>query len=102
MKFISLIFFGIILLVLFVRYLESKSIFHPTKEVGMTPADLGIAFEDVFFETSDHVRLNGWFIKKPSAQSVLLWFHGNAGNISHRLDKLGLFYTLNLNIFIFD
>ena len=102
MKFISLIFFGIILLVLFVRYLESKSIFHPTKEVGMTPADLGIAFEDVFFETSDHVRLNGWFIKKPSAQSTLLWFHGNAGNISHRLDKLSLFYTLNLNIFIFD
>jgi len=97
-----IIFLIVVSAIAFVRYLEAKSIFHPTKEVGMTPLDLGIAFEDVYFETSDHLRLNGWFIKKPSARWTLLWFHGNAGNISHRLDKLSLFNLLNLNIFIFD
>lgn len=36
------------------------------------------------------------------ARATLLWFHGNAGNLSHRLDNIQRLLPLNLNIFIFD
>jgi hypothetical protein len=33
---------------------------------------------------------------------TLLFFHGNAGNISHRLDSIRIFADLGLDVFIFD
>ena len=81
---------------------EDRFIFSPVRELIGTPKDLGIQYEDVYFSTADQVRLHGWFI--PGRRDVtLLWLHGNAGNISHRLDNIGLMHQrLGLNIFIFD
>ena len=51
----------------------------------MTPADYGVPFEDVSFQAADGVRLHGWYVKPPGPdRPVLLWAHGNAGNLSHR------------------
>ena len=55
------------------------------------PGDYGLAYEEVYFEAEDGVRLNGWWLLKEGAP-VLLWFHGNAGNISHRLENLNLLH----------
>jgi hypothetical protein len=55
-----------------------------------------------FFETSDGVRLNGWCISAQDPIAAILVCHGNAGNISHRLDTIRTFNELNLNVFIFD
>ena len=72
---------GIILFLIFVRYLENTSIFYPERTVAGTPQNLGLPFEDVTITTQDHVKLHGWLIKAPSARSTLIFFHGNAGNI---------------------
>ncbi len=92
--------------------LERQFIFFPSRQVEGTPADLGIPFDDVYFETGDGYTLNGWFIPAPAgdaaadaanADITLLWFHGNAGNMGHRLDDLALFHhLLGINVFIFD
>ncbi|NNE37551.1 MAG: alpha/beta hydrolase, partial [Gammaproteobacteria bacterium] len=37
-----------------------------------------------------------------SPRATLIFFHGNGGNISHRLEKIRIFNELGLNIFIFD
>ena len=42
-----------------------------------------------------------WFIAGQSTES-LLFFHGNAGNISHRLDSIRQFRSLGLSVFIID
>jgi fermentation-respiration switch protein FrsA (DUF1100 family) len=48
------------------------------------------------------VRLHGWWVPKAGAP-VLLWFHGNAGNISHRLENIKLLHDLvGVQVFIFD
>jgi alpha/beta superfamily hydrolase len=70
--------------------------------LSATPADIGLAFEDVRFSTRDGAALHGWFIPAPQAQHVLLHCHGNGGNISHRLDAIRLFHDLGLSVFIFD
>ena len=41
------------------------------------------------------------FRQKPS-RGVVLFCHGNAGNISHRLDSIRLFHELGLSVLIFD
>ena len=77
-------------------------IFFPYRDLAAAPSDWGYAYEDVFVTTDDRVRLHGWYIPHPQAQRVVLFFHGNAGNISHRGDSVAIFQRLGLNVFIFD
>ena len=82
--------------------IDKRFIFFPQKELVGTPAHWGIDFEDVVFPTSDGVKLHGWFVKGNS-ESTWIWFHGNAGNISHRLEQLMLLHShLGVNILLFD
>lgn len=74
----------------------------PGRELVATPAERGLPFESLALLTADGVRLHGWFIPAPQARRTLLFFHGNAGNISHRLDSLEIFHRLGLNTLIFD
>ena len=82
--------------------IEKRYIYFPHKELVGTPAQWGLPFEEVHFAASDGVRLHGWFV--PGRTEVTwLWFHGNAGNISHRLEDLMLMHRgLGVNFFLFD
>jgi len=69
----------------------------------VTPRHVGLDFQDLFFTTADGVRLNGWFIPHRDARVTLVWFHGSAGNISHRVENIKLLHEkIKINIFIFD
>ncbi|MDH3451531.1 MAG: alpha/beta hydrolase [Gammaproteobacteria bacterium] len=74
----------------------------PTRELAATPDRYGLAYEDVRFETEDGITLHGWFLPVAGATRTVLFFHGNAGNISHRLDSLALFVGLGLQVLIID
>jgi fermentation-respiration switch protein FrsA (DUF1100 family) len=85
--------------------LQSRLIYYPnlpSRAVTTTPAQIGLAYEPVKFTTEDGVRLDGWFVPAEQPRGVLLFFHGNAGNISHRLDSLRIFNALGLSTLIFD
>lgn len=84
------------------RYLERRSIYFPMRQIEYTPKEVGLSYEDIFFKTEDGVELNGWFIPAERARSTILFLHGNAGNISHRFEKIQIFHDLDLNVFIFD
>jgi fermentation-respiration switch protein FrsA (DUF1100 family) len=73
----------------------------PSRELVMTPDDVGWDYEDLSIETDDGVDLHGWFVSGQSHR-VLLFFHGNAGNISHRLESIRQFLTLGLSVLIID
>lgn len=87
-----------ILLFLFQKHL----IFFPDKNVTFTPRDVGLNYTDIFLETRDKIKIHGWYIPADSAKVVLLFCHGNAGNISQRLESIKLFNALSLNVLIFD
>jgi len=83
--------------------IEESLIFHPASRIERTPGDVGLVFDDQYFSAADGVRLNGWFVPANGASLTLLWFHGNAGNIGHRVDNIRLVHDkVNINIFIFD
>lgn len=88
--------------VVYVRVIESLSLFYPSKKIRATPEDIGLIFEDNFFKTEDGLTLNAWFVKHPQARTTILILHGNAGNNSDRLEKIGYFYKMGLNVICLD
>lgn len=99
---LAAIYAGFALLLFFY---QSKLIYLPDiggREITATPRDIGLKYESVTLVAGDGVRLHGWFVPAKSERGVLLFFHGNAGNISHRLGSLEIFNRLGLSILIFD
>jgi fermentation-respiration switch protein FrsA (DUF1100 family) len=82
-------------------FIESL-VFFPDTTIEQTPVDLDLPFDDIWFTSSDSVRLHGWLIPASSANHLLLFCHGNAGNISHRLDNVRLLHNRGISVFIFD
>ncbi len=81
---------------------QPSMIFYPVRNLSATPADWGLQYEDVALKSVDGIRLHGWYIPYAERDRVLLFFHGNAGNMSHRGESIEIFHRLGLNIFIFD
>jgi fermentation-respiration switch protein FrsA (DUF1100 family) len=81
--------------------------FHPAREITRTPASVGLAYEDLFLDAADGERIAAWFVPaapgpRPERAGTLLFFHGNAGNLSHRVESIGIFHALGLDVFIID
>jgi len=91
-----------ILLFFFIRFIEKQSLYAPFKTIEATPKAIGLHYEEVTVTTGDGVELTGWFIPAERSRATLLLSHGNAGNISHRLDKIKILNDLNLDILIYD
>jgi fermentation-respiration switch protein FrsA (DUF1100 family) len=82
---------------------ETSFIYFPSRLLEATPADFGLAFEEVFLATEDGVRIHAWRLPHPSPRFTILFAHGNAGNISHRLDRARLLASrLSAEVFLFD
>lgn len=93
---------GLGLIYLYIKHVETKGIYFPFKEIQFTPKNIDIPFEDVYLKTKDGYKINGWFMPCKEARRTILFFHGNAGNIEHRLDKIKMLRDTGLNIFIID
>lgn len=67
-----------------------------------TPDEYGLRYETVFIETEDGERLHAWYLPHPDSRGAILYFHGNAGNISYRQKALTGLTKLGLDVLIFD
>jgi hypothetical protein len=94
-----------VLLALMLFLFQDRMVFlsnFPGRALTATPQDAGFEYEDVTLETSDGLKLHGWFVPAAHASGVVLFLHGNAGNISHRLDSIAIFRELGLDTLIID
>lgn len=95
--------YGLMVLFLFVS--QSRLLYQadfPTRDLVTTPARIDLVYEDINLRTEDGVLIHGWWLPHPQPRGALLFFHGNAGNISHRLDSLRIFHNLGLGVLIID
>ena len=99
---------GVGLLVIWVRWMETRMLYYPVRVIEATPAQRGWRFEDVRFTAADGARLHGWLVPVDGDSGAvhprltLLLLHGNAGNISHRLEKLAILRELGVDVLILD
>ncbi len=91
-----------IALCLLLFFFQRSLIYFPDKNILFTPDQINLTYEEIFLKTSDGISINGWFVPADSSQNVILFCHGNAGNISHRLESIQIFNQLSLDVFIFD
>ena len=77
-------------------------IFHPTPGMDVRPEQLDLVGEDVFLETKDGVRIHGFWLPAKGATRALLFFHGNAGNASHRLPNAAELVALRTSVLLVD
>lgn len=99
---ILVLFFAVLFLVR-VRLLNHL-LYYPMGPSGETPAQEGLAFEDVTFRTSDGETLHGWWIpaRKGPATAQAVFCHGNAGTVADRLHPAGLLADRGFDVFLFD
>lgn len=82
---------------------ETRFIYFPSRTHDASPAGLGLKCEEVWLTAEDGVRLHAWLLPVPGARWTVLLSHGNAGNISHRLDRaLFLQNRLGASVLLYD
>lgn len=83
-------------------------VFFPNKTLEKNPNNINIQFENIFLYL-DEKKIHGWYIKNNSNNNkkilqnkIILFFHGNAGNISFRLNYIKKFYEIGFSLMFFD
>jgi len=88
------------------RWFEHGQVYHPDKILDPLEVKRAEPFDDIWLKTQDGISLNGWFFSAPANSQrknlVALVCHGNAGNISHRVDLCQTLVRVGLNVFQFD
>ena len=80
----------------------NSQVFYPDSEDAGNPDLLNLDYRDEWIESADGVKLHAWWIPAPGADTVLLFCHGNAGNITHRLENLAILNRAGISVLIFD
>jgi len=84
-------------------FLEESLIFFPSRYPEGDWQPWGLTFEDAWFQTADGTKLHGWFVPHDSPKAVILFCHGNAGNVTHRADILEKLHNdVGASVLIFD
>ena len=99
---LGLVAFSWLALVALLALQERRLIFFPTRTLAAGPADFGLRAEELSITAADGVSLHGWWIERPGDR-VLIWYHGNAGNIGDRLHNARWFVDrLGVNVVLVD
>ena len=104
LQILLLVYLGLMALIYFK---QSSLVFLPEMDRGFraSPAAIGLSFTPLKLATTDDETLDGWFVPAGTnreTRGLVVFFHGNAGNISHRLDYLRMFHDLGLATLIID
>jgi hypothetical protein len=93
---------------MFKSILESF-LFFPNTDIKKNPSIIGLEYENIFIKllNNNDEKYHGWFIQGNYKNSItqnkcILFFHGNAGNISFRLNYIKELYELGFSLLFFD
>ena len=104
---------GFVAISLYLYLSQDRMVFFPTRDLESSPGDIGLGFQEVRIDVTDGESIHAWFIPAPSdsrandqsgdgGAPTVLFCHGNAGNISHRLETIECLVTLGANVMLFD
>lgn len=87
--------------VIFFYFSQDRLLYPATREIWRTPAAWGWDYEDLALPV-DGETTRGWYVPLENARGVVLFSHGNAGNIAHRLESIELLRSFGLSVLVYD
>jgi fermentation-respiration switch protein FrsA (DUF1100 family) len=102
-RLVVLVLGGYVGLIVVLLFLENALLFHPVKaaEDWQSPPEPGV--QDVELRSADGTRLHAWWYPHERSRGVLLYCHGNAGNLSSRADEVAAWHErMGFSVLIFD
>jgi len=102
---LRLLLIVLVLLFLFAQYVRRTGMFFPERyPLGdWDTSSLAVKPQDIYFKTSEGVRLHGWLFRAADPKGPLaVWFHGNGGNITDRAPAAVGLAQRGLSVFVFD
>ncbi len=86
----------------FLWLMQERMTFHPSRLVETTPAAFGLLHDEVRIHAPDGPLITGWWVPGPPGSPAILFLHGNAGNVSHRLFQLRQLHEAGLGVLLID
>jgi fermentation-respiration switch protein FrsA (DUF1100 family) len=86
----------------FSTVIDRAFVFFPDRRVTRTPAQVGLGYRDLWIKTPDGEHLHGWLVVATSAAPLLIFCHGNAGNIGDRVGNVASLEKAGISVLIFD
>ncbi|MDD5456735.1 MAG: alpha/beta hydrolase [Candidatus Margulisbacteria bacterium] len=78
--------------------IEHQMVYHPSETIKETPEDYHLVYEDLYLKTADDCTIHGWYFPNAAADKVVLYFSGNAKNMSYNMDRIKLFLDCTANV----
>ena len=97
-----IIFLFYLIVALYFYFNQINLIYFPDKNITFYPDQINLEYKDISIRTSDNIGINGWYIPGEKNSDLVIFCHGNAGNISGRIETIRLINELNLSLLIFD
>jgi len=89
-------------IIVWMYFAQQKMLYFPSRTIAVTPADVGLEYEDVWLTNKLGTRIHAWWLPCENARFTLLFSHGNGGNISHRMESFLIFNELGVSVLIYD
>ena len=97
---VSSILIAYILVIIFVYFYQRNLLYHPS-ENNYQNDTIQFNHQEIFIKVNDEIKLKSWIINKDLKNfKTLVFFHGNAGDLSNRIYKLNELDKLNINILL--
>ena len=84
------------------QHMLSRFIYYPDPRWIIKPSQLGLEAEEIHLAPEPDVALHAWFFPLPDPRATLLFCHGNAGNVSHRLENVYYLLQTGFQVLLFD
>jgi len=81
---------------------QEKLIYHPASQVRSTPAALNLEYQDLHLVSSQGRKIHAWYVPCKNARGAVVFCHGNAGNLGHRLATVRFLHRFRLSALLFD
>jgi uncharacterized protein len=94
---IVIIFLSILILAS-CKQIVNEIAFHPDRQNVIPLNRLPGNVEEIFITTADNIKIQSYFIPNEASNKIIIYFHGNAGNIGHRLQDLMQLHSFGINV----